>query len=201
MSATPSAQYPPDDPRQHRRRPRHARAPDRRDRRGRRDRRRRRRWSRSTAATALRDIVVDASGKEHWERDRRGDRGGRGRRADRHDRPHLPAARRRQDRTAEQAPAEDARGPLDGLHARRCAGLPGDRRRRGSGVPVHDQAQHRRGRLRRHGGARARRHRPAGGDAGDGGQVLPVQGVRRGRRVSDLPRHERPRRDRADASS
>ena len=40
-----------------------------------------------------------------------------------------------------------------------------------------------------------RRHRPAGGDARDGGQVLFVQGVRRGRRVSDLPGRPRtPRR-------
>ena len=34
------------------------------------------------------------------------------------------------------------------------------------------------------------RHRPARGDAGDGGQVLPVQGVRGRRRVPDLPGHQ-----------
>ncbi len=42
---------------------------------------------------------------------------------------------------------------------------------------------------------------PLRGDAGDGGQVLPVQGVRRGRRVSDLPRHDRSGRDRADGQA
>ena len=42
---------------------------------------------------------------------------------------------------------------------------------------------------------------PRGGDAGDGGQVLPVQGVRRRRRVPDLPGHEGPRRDRRAPSS
>ena len=70
---------------------------------------------------SLRDIVVDASGREHWEQiiaaiDALERRGG-----DRHDRPHVPAARGRQDRTAQQAPAEDARRPLDGLHAGRRA--------------------------------------------------------------------------------
>ena len=37
---------------------------------------------------------------------------------------------------------------------------------------------------------------PAGGDAGDGGQGGAVQGVRRRRRVADLPRHEGHGRDR-----
>ena len=67
---------------------------------------------------SLRDIVVDASGREHWERILAAIEAVDGRRGDRHDRPHLPAARRRQDRTAQQAPAEDPRRPLDGLHAR-----------------------------------------------------------------------------------
>ena len=61
-----------------------------------------------------------------------------------------------------------------------------------------DQAEHRRRRLRRHRRARARRHRPRGGDARDGGQGAPVQGVRRRRRVAALPRHEGHRRDRRD---
>ena len=64
------------------------------------------------------------------------------------------------------------------------------------GLPVHDQAQYGGGRLRRHGGPRARGHRPAGGDAGDGGQGDAVQGVRRRRCVPDLPGHARPRGDR-----
>ena len=90
---------------------------------------------------------------------------------------------------AQQEPAEDARRPLDGLHARRGPRLHGDPRGSRQGLPVHDQAQHGRRRLRRDGGARARRHRPAGGDAGDGGQGDAVQGVRRRRRVPDLPGH------------
>ena len=40
------------------------------------------------------------------------------------------------------------------------------------------------------------RHRAAGGDAGDGGQGDAVQGVRRRRRVPDLPRHQGSGRDR-----
>ena len=56
--------------------------------------------------------------------------------------------------------------------------------------------QHRRRRHRRHGGARARRHRPRGRAAGDGGQGGAVQGVRRHRRLPDLPRHDGHRRDR-----
>ena len=72
-------------------------------------------------ASSLRDIVVDASGRDHWEQILAAIDARRRRRGDRHHRPHLPAARRRQDRTAQQAPAEDARRPLDGLHARRRA--------------------------------------------------------------------------------
>ena len=91
-------------------------------------------------------------------------------------------------------PLRDARRPLDGLHAGRRARLQGDRRGPRQGVPVHDQAQHGRRRQRRHRGARPRRHRPGGRDAGDGGQGDALQGVRRRRRVPDLPRHEGPRR-------
>ena len=61
---------------------------------------------------------------------------------------------------------------------------------------LHDQAQHRGGRVRRHRRARPRRHRAEGGDAGDGGQGDAVQGVRRRRRIPDLPGHEGSRRDR-----
>ena len=60
-------------------------------------------------------------------------------------------------------------------------------------VPVHDQAQHGRRRLRRQRRARPRRHRPRGRDARDGGQGRAVQGVRRRRRVPDLPVHARTR--------
>ncbi len=113
-------------------------------------------------------------------------------------RPHLRDAPRRQDRAAQQVPAEDARRPLDGLHAGRRPGLHRDRRRPLEGVRLHDQEEHRRGRHRRQRRARARRHRPGGVDAGDGGQGDAVQGVRRRRRVPDRPQHQRPRRDRRD---
>ena len=66
--------------------------------------------------------------------------------------------------------AQDPRRPLDGLHARGRAHLHGDRRGSRLGLGPHDQAEHRRRRLRRHRRARPRRHRPRGGDAGDGGQ-------------------------------
>ena len=69
-------------------------------------------------------------------------------------------------------------------------------RRPRQGLRVHDQEEHRRGRLRRQRRARARQHRPRGGDAGDGGQGDAVQGVRRGRRLPDLPRHPGRRGDR-----
>ena len=98
----------------------------------------------------------------------------------------------------QQASAEEPRRPLDGLHAGRRAGLPGDPRGPRARVPLHDQAQLRRRRLRRLGRARPRRHRPARRDAGDGGQGDAAEGVRRRRRVPDLPRHERPGRDRRD---
>ena len=60
-----------------------------------------------------------------------------------------------------------------------------------------DQAQHRRGRDRRLGGARAGQPRCDPRAAGDGGQGGAVQAVRRHRRVPDLPGHPGRRRDRA----
>ena len=71
-----------------------------------------------------------------------------------------------------------------------------DRRRPEQGLEPDDQAEHGRGRHRRHRRARARRHRPRGRDAGDGGQGDALQGVRRRRRLADLPRDEGRRRDR-----
>ena len=111
-------------------------------------------------------------------------------------RPHDADAPRRQDRHAQQVPAENPRRPLDGLHARRRPRLHGHPPRPRQGLRVHDQEEHGRGRLRRQRRARARQHRPRGGDAGDGGQVHAVQRVRRGRRLPDLPRHPGRRRDR-----
>ena len=95
-----------------------------------------------------------------------------------------------------EGPDQDARRPLDGLHAGRRARVAGDPRRPRQGVDADDQGQHGRGRVRRHRGARARRHRPGGGDAGDGGQGDALQGVRRRRRLPAVPRHQGRRRDR-----
>ena len=55
---------------------------------------------------------------------------------------------------------------------------------------VHRARQPRRGDLERHRGARPRRHRPRRRQAGDGGQGLPVQEVRRHRRVRSRGRRE-----------
>ena len=76
------------------------------------------------------------------------------------------------------------------------ARLDGDSRGPGEGVGADDQEQHGRDRLRRHRGPRSGRHRPRGGDAGDGGQGDAVQGVRRRRRVPAVHRHQGRRRDR-----
>ena len=193
----PKRAVPTDDPRPAgRHRPRRRRARDRRGRRG----RRRGGGGRSGRGRRERQHQRHRGGRGQPRalgQDPRGDRGDRRRRGGGHDRPHLPAARGRQDRTAQQALAEDARRSLDGVHAGGGARVHRDPRRPRQGGAVHDQAQHRGGRLRRHRGARPGRHRPGGGDAGDGGQGVPVQGVRGRRRLPDLPRHQGPRRDRA----
>ena len=90
-----------------------------------------------------------------------------------------------------------ARRSVDGVHARCRPRLPRYRRRARAGVVADDQAQHRRRGLATAPPCSARRHRPRGGHARDGGQGDAVQGVRRGRRVPDLPRDEGHRRDRA----
>ena len=81
--------------------------------------------------------------------------------------------------------AEDARRPLDGVHAWGRARLPRDRRRPRRGLEPHDQAELR-SRSSRDGTAvlGLGRHRPGGRDAGDGGQGDAVQGVRGRRRVA-----------------
>ena len=137
----------------------------------------------------VREFTIDAQDRPHWERILRGDRLDPRRQGARLRRPHDADAPRRQDLGREQVPAEDARRPLDGLHAGRRPRLPGHRRRPRQGLRVHDQEEHRRRRLRRQRRARPRQHRPRGGDAGDGGQGDAVQGVRPGRRLPDLPRH------------
>ena len=95
-----------------------------------------------------------------------------------------------------ECPGEDARRPLDGLHAGCCAHLYRHPPRRRASMVADRQGQHDRRGLRRDGGARPRRHRPRGGDAGDGGQGDAVQGIRGRGRVSAVPGHHRRRRDR-----
>ena len=73
-------------------------------------------------------------------------------------------------------------------HPRQSAG--------GGGADVTRQSGCRRD--ERHGGAGARQHRAAGRQAGDGGQGLPVQEVRRHRRVRHRDRRDRPGQDRRD---
>ena len=114
-------------------------------------------------------------------------------------RPHVPHAPRRQDRDALEGAGQDARRPLDGLHARRRADLP---------WPSHDDRDSAWNLTIKQNtvavvsdgtavlglgdiGARGR-------DARDGGQGAAVQGVRRRRRLAALPRHEGHRRDRRD---
>ena len=80
-------------------------------------------------------------------------------------RPCLPRPPRRQARDQASPAAQDARRPLDGLHAGRRARLARDRRRSGEGLEPHDQAEHRRRRQRRHRGPRARRRRSGGSAA------------------------------------
>ena len=115
----------------------------------------------------------------------------RGRRAAGRHRPHLQHARGRQDRagatSTRSRTATTSRWPTRPGVARVCRAIHDDPDAR---LPLHDQAQLRGGRLRRLGGARPRRHRPARRDAGDGGQGDAAEGVRRRRRVPDLPRHE-----------
>ena len=65
---------------------------------------------------------------------------------------HAPG---RDDRDRAQGSPEDARRPLDGLHAGRGAHLQRHRQGPLAGAQAHDQAQHGRRRHRRFGGARA----------------------------------------------
>ena len=77
----------------------------------------------------VRDVTVDAADADHLERIVESVRASRRRRGRARLRPHVPDAPRRQDRDAVEGAGEDPRRPLDGVHARRGADLPGDRRR------------------------------------------------------------------------
>ena len=132
-----------------------------------------------------------------------------GRRGQEHARDHTPRlvgpdlqdARRRQDRGAAAVPGRRSGRPVDGVHPGRRQGLHGDRGERGAGRHLHDPEEHGRDRVRRHGGARPRRHRAEGCDARHGGQGAALQGVRRGRRLPDLPRRVDARGDHRDGGA
>ena len=74
-------------------------------------------------------------------------------------------------------------------------------RRPPAGLRADDQAEHGGRRHRRHRGARPGRHRPRGGAAGDGRQGDALQGVRRRRRLADLPGHQGRGQDRRDGQA
>ena len=100
-----------------------------------------------------------------------------------------------------KVPDPHARRPLHGLHARRGPGLPGHQGGPAARLHPDHQAEHRGRRHRRHRGARPGRHRARGGHAGDGRQGHALQGVRRRRRLPDLPGHQGPRQDRGDGQA
>ena len=111
-------------------------------------------------------------------------------------RPDVPAPSRRQDRGAPSCRSRAAtisRWSTRPGVARVCMAIRDDPE---TVWNLTIKRNTRRGRHRRHGRARARRHRPGGGAAGDGGQGDALQGVRRHRRLPALPRHEGPGRDR-----
>ena len=113
-------------------------------------------------------------------------------------RPHVPDAPGREDRHPQQSAGEDPGRPVDGLHARGRSRVPRHQGGPREGLRAHDQAERRRRRDRRYGRPRAGEYRARGGAAGDGGQVAPLQGVRRDRRLPDLPGDDRGRPDRGN---
>ena len=147
-------------------------------------------------AAKVRDVTVEATDAAHIERIVEAVRAVDGveveQVSDRTFLLHLGGKLRVEPKIADQ----DARRPVHGLHARRGPDLPRDRRRPDQGLEPDRQAERGRRRHRRDGRPRPRRHRPGGGAARDGGQGGAVQGVRRRRRLADLPRDDRPGRDR-----
>ena len=89
--------------------------------------------------------------------------------------------------TKQQGARQDAQHPVDDLHARRRPRLPGHRRRPRQRLHLHHAGQLRRRRHRRQRHPRPRQPRPRRGHAGHGGQDRAAQGVRRHRRLADLP--------------
>ena len=144
--------------------------------------------------TKVRDVTVDASDAEHLDADRRARPRGRRRRGRARLRPHVPHAPRRQDRDAVRRSPLKTRDDLSMAYtpgvARICQAIADDRdsawnltiKQNTVAVVTDGTAVLGLGDIG-----------PGGGDARDGGQGAAVQGVRRRRRVADLPRRRRTR--------
>ena len=147
-------------------------------------------------ATKVRDVTVDASDADHLDRIVAAVRQAQGVEvehvSDRTFLLHLGGKLEMRSKTPIRTRDDLSMAYTPGV-ARICTAIAEDRGRR---LEPDDQAQHRGGRERRHRGAGSRRHRPRGGDAGHGGQGGALQGVRRRRRLADLPLDEGRRRDR-----
>ncbi len=158
----------------------------------------------------VREFTIDASDQDHWERILRAIGSTRGARVidyvDRTMQMHLGGKIDIHNKYPVKTRDDLSMAYTPGV-ARVCMASHADRSKAWN---LHDQAEHRRGRHRRHGGARPRRHRPRGGDAGDGGQVrcssrsspastpsrsastprTPTRSSRRSRRSRRLRRHQ-----------
>ena len=137
-----------------------------------------------------------------WDAITGGDRRRRRRARGRHHRPHLPAARRAARSSSATSTPLKTRDDLSMAYtpgvARVCMAIAEDRDKafqytikRNTVAVVSDGTAV----------LGPRRHRPGGRDAGDGGQGDALQGVRRRRRLPDLPGHQGPRRDRRDGEA
>ncbi len=148
--------------------------------------------------SVLRDITVRARGIEHAHQIIDAVKAVPGVRIVQRVRPDLPDAPGGQDRGPGKIPVK-TRNDLSMAYtpgvARVCMAIARDKTK---SFALTIAPEHRRRRLRRDGGPRPGRHRPRGGDARHGRQGAALQGVRRGRRLADLPRHQGPGRDRPD---
>ena len=108
----------------------------------------------------VREFTIDARDREHWETILRAIGSTRGARVldyvDRTMAMHRGGKIEQQNKYPLKTRDDLSMAYTPG----RCARLPGDRSRPPEGLRVHDQEEHGRGRLRRLGRARPRRHRP-----------------------------------------
>ena len=146
----------------------------------------------------VRDVTVEATRRGPPRADRRPCRPrARRRRGRARLRPHLPAPSRRKDRDALRS-RRSRRGTTSRWPTRRAS--PGSRPRspptRGAAWTLTSKQNTVAVVTDGTAVLGLGRHRPGGGDAGDGRQGGALQGVRGRRRVADLPRDHGPRRDR-----